>query len=141
MFFRAQVMAGATGMIVGIEDDDGTGMIDILFDDDGVNGGGDTIPLPDESSEGESGSSEFYDVRLTLTKSSMGVMTWTLEVSSPSLGSKTIGGPLLYAGLMRVGRIRISRPPSPPVGSYAIDDLQVSGPTSAIQVSSTDENP
>ena len=124
------VLVAESSLGVCIEDDGGSGMIDLDFDDDGtVTIDGQSVPMPSGSEDDEGQESGAYDfsVRLTLRQGMLGVKTWSLSIMTAT-SLQQVSGPLLVPGDLSVGAVRFTRPAAPPLGSYTIDNLRVTAP-------------
>ncbi|RKY21136.1 MAG: hypothetical protein DRQ55_05325 [Planctomycetota bacterium] len=123
--FDLGMLNGPSGLVVFVSDDDGGGMIDLVFDDQGRLrvGASSVIELT-----GAPGSSEYaLHADLMLRQGLLGMNTWMLSLRTPN-GTVVRSGVLSSVGPLSVGGVGVTRPGLSSGGTWRMDNLLVTSP-------------
>lgn len=115
-------------LVVSLIDDNGGGMIDLIFDDD--DGGKlvvDGVSMPLNGGGTNSGTMGPISVWLNLKGSLLNVNSWQVTVTDDS-GTQVASGFLPLTGPLSLAKIRFIRPGATANGLWTIDDLVISSP-------------
>jgi hypothetical protein len=122
--FDLTMLGGPSPLVVALSDDDGGGMIDMVFEDDGSV----TIGSANMELDGALGSSVHeMHVLIVLRQALLGVKTWDVVITGPN-GSQSLGGVAGTVGPLSLSEFRVVRPGLARSGSWTLDDLVISSP-------------
>ncbi|GEM_PF-2128554 len=115
-------------LVVSLIDDNGGGMIDLIFDDD--DGGKlivDGVSMPLNGGGTDSGAMGPISIWVNLRASLLNVNSWQVTVTD-DFGTQVASGLLPLSGPLSLGKVRFIRPGSAANGLWTMDDLVISSP-------------